>query len=83
MKAIVLGAALLVISAVPASAFQCPSLQTQIDKEFGKRFDRQAATARQFAREADALHRGGKHAESVKKYEEAAKAGGLTLSVKK
>ena len=82
MRAIVLGAALLAMSAVPASAFQCPTLQAQIDKAFGKRFDRQAAGARQMATQAAALHKAGKHAESVAKYEEAAKAMGITLTHK-
>lgn len=63
-----------------ASAFQCPKLQAQIDKEFGKRFDRTASGVRSTAAQAAALHRAGKHDESVKAYEEAAKAGGLKLS---
>jgi hypothetical protein len=33
--------------------------------------------------EGDKLHKDGKHAESVKKYEEAAKGAGLTLTRKK
>jgi len=75
-------AALVVMCVWPlsVSAFQCPQLQAQIDKEFGKRFDRTATTARSTAAEAAALHRAGKHAESVKMYEDAAKAGGLKLS---
>jgi hypothetical protein len=63
-----------------ASAFQCPKLQSQIDKEFGKRFDRTATSARSVAAQAAVLHKEGKHAESVKMYEEAAKAGGLKLT---
>jgi hypothetical protein len=62
-----------------ASAFQCPKLQAQIDKEFGRRFDRTASSTRNMAAQAAALHKTGKHAESVQKYQEAAKAGGLQL----
>jgi hypothetical protein len=82
MRAIVLGAALLALAAVPAGAFECPALQAQIDKEFGKRFDARAAGAREKAAQAAALHKAGKHAESVKMYDEAAKAGGLKLAHK-
>ena len=83
MKTIVLAASLLAFSAAAAGAHECPALQAQIDKEFGKRFDRTAAGARSAAAEAMALHRAGKHAESVKKYDDAAKAGGLELMHKK
>jgi hypothetical protein len=82
MRTVVLGLAILGLSATVASASQCPLLQAQVDKEFGKRFDRQAAQARATAAEGWALHRAGKHADSVKKYEEAAKAGGLKLQMK-
>jgi hypothetical protein len=83
MKAIVLGVSLLMVSAAAAGAGECPALQAQIDKEFGKRFDRTAATARATAAEAMTLHRAGKHADSVKKYDDAAKAGGMELMHKK
>lgn len=79
MKAILLGIAM--ICALPASvmAFQCPSLHAQVEKNVGNRFDAQASTARQKAAEASDLHKAGKHAESVKAYEDAAKAGNVTL----
>lgn len=83
MKAVFLGLALLAMSAVAASAFECPTLQAQIDKELGKRFDKNAGAARSIARQAEALHKAGKHAESVKMYDEAAKAGGIKLTHKK
>jgi hypothetical protein len=75
-------AALVLMCAWPlsASASQCPTLQAQIDKEFGKRFDRMATDVRTTAAQAAALHRAGKHAESMKMYEDAAKAGGLKLN---
>jgi hypothetical protein len=83
MKAILFGLSLLAISAAAAGAHECPALQTQIDKEFGRRFDRSASGARSVAAEAMALHRAGKHAESVQKYDDAAKAGGMQLMHKK
>lgn len=82
MKAIVLGVSLLMVSAAAAGAGECPALQAQIDKEFGKRFDKSAAAAKALAAEGMALHRAGKHAESVAKYDEAAKAGGIMLKHK-
>ena len=83
MKRILLSVVLLGAVAGSASAGECPMLQAQIDKEFGKRFDKTAAAARSAAAQGMALHRAGKHAESVQKYEEAAKAGGMTLERKK
>ena len=83
MKAIVLGVSLLALSASAAGAHECPALQAQIDKAFGKRFDKTAASTRSMAAEAMALHRAGKHADSVKKYDDAAKAGGMELMHKK
>ena len=76
---------ILMIVALPttALAFQCPVLKAQIDKQLGNRFDAPASTGRQMAAQADALHKDGKHAESVKKYEEAAAAGKVTLDMKK
>jgi len=75
-------AALVAICAWPlsAGASQCPKLGAQIDKELGKRFDKTATNARSMAAQAAALHRAGKHDESVKMYQEAAKAGGVKLA---
>ena len=81
-KVMLLGIAMIVAMPVTAMAGQCPLLQAQIDKEFGKRFDRTASTTKQLAAQANALHKSGKHAESVKKYEEAAKAGNVKLQMK-
>ena len=83
MKKILLGLALVAMSATVAGAFECPALQAQIDKQLGKRFDRQAGTARALAAQALALHKAGKHADSVKKYDEAAKAAAMQLTHKK
>jgi hypothetical protein len=49
----------------------------------GTRADAGAHAAKMLAREGEQLHKDGKHAESVKKYEEAAKAAGLNLTRKK
>lgn len=82
MKAILLGIAMVCALPLSAMAFQCPSLQAQIDKGVGNRFDAAASTVRQKAAAASNLHKAGKHAESVKAYEEAAKAGNVTLMKK-
>jgi hypothetical protein len=83
MKGMLLGIAMLLALPVAAMAGQCPALQKQIDAAVGSRFDAGAASARQMAAEAHALHSSGKHAESVKKYEDAAKAGNVKLEMKK
>lgn len=83
MKRILLGVILAGAVTGVASAGECPMLQAQIDKEFGKRFDKTAAAAKSLAAEGMALHKAGKHAESVAKYDEAAKAGGIMLQHKK
>jgi len=82
MRAILLGAALVFVSAAVAGAGECPMLQAQMDTQFGKRFDRQATDAKAKAAEAMALHTAGKHEESVKAYEEAAKIGAVQLTRK-
>lgn len=83
MKKVLLGLTFVAMSATVAGAFECPTLQAQVDKQIGKRFDRQAAGARSLAAEAMALHKAGKHADSVKKYDEAAKAAAVQLTHKK
>ena len=67
----------------PALANECPLLQAQIDAAFGNRADAMAANVKALAHEAWALHESGKHEESVKKYDEAAKAGGIELKHRK
>ena len=67
----------------PARAGECPMLQAQMERQVNNRFDGAAYTARENMKQASALHTEGKHAESVAKYEEAAKAVGVTLDRKK
>jgi len=82
MKTFVTALVLVVSAAGSALASQCPTLQAQIDRAIGTRHDATAANARQLAAEAWALHQSGKHAESEAKYDEAAKAAGITLQKK-
>ena len=71
------------LMASPALAMQCPALIKQIREATGSRFDAGANSAKDLANQAEQLHKDGKHAESVKKAEEAAAAAGLTLQMKK
>jgi hypothetical protein len=79
MKTMVIALAMIVAMPAAAMAFKCPTLQAEINKTYGKRFDRTATNVRYMAAKADALHKSGKHAESVKAYEEAAKAGNVEM----
>jgi hypothetical protein len=83
MRRVLFSVALLAATATAAGAAECPLLQAQVDKSVGNRFDAGAANARALAAQAMQLHKDGKHADSVKKYDEAAKAAGLTLTHKK
>ncbi len=89
MTGVATGALALGLIASPALASQCPLLIKQINEAAGNRFDASAASARALAAEAQTLHEDGvkmkdakKHAESVAKAQEAAKAIGLTLKMK-
>jgi len=82
MKSFVAALVLVALAAGSALANQCPTLQAQIDRAIGTRYDPSAASARQLANQAWALHQSGKHAESEAKYDEAAKAAGITLQKK-
>lgn len=82
MKSFVTALVLVALAAGPALANQCPTLQAQIDRAIGTRYDPSAANARSLAAQAMALHNAGKHEESVAKYDEAAKAAGITLQKK-
>ena len=82
MKSFVTALVLVALAAGPALANQCPLLQAQIDRAIGTRYDPSAANARSLAAQAMALHSAGKHEESVAKYDEAAKAAGITLEKK-
>ena len=74
--------ALLTSAAGPALATECPTLQAQIDAALGRRSNPNATIAKPLAAQAWALHQAGKHAESVAKYDEAAKMAGITLQHK-
>jgi hypothetical protein len=82
MKRFVSALALIGSIVSPALANECPTLQAQIDAAIGTRYDPGATNAKSLAAEAWALHQAGKHAESVAKYDEAAKAAGITLQHK-
>ena len=82
MKRYIMALVLVASAAGPALAGECPLLQAQIDKAVGNRYDASAGNAKTLAREAWALHQEGKHADSVAKFDEAAKAAGITLTKK-
>ncbi len=70
--------AVVAFGAVMAQASECPLLVKQLNE--AKVDDpAKAAEVKKLAAEAQKLHEAGKHAESVAKAEEAAKAGGITL----
>lgn len=83
MKKLLIGMAMVAFTAMPVLAAECPLLQAQIDKAIGNRVDATTANAKALAAEAWKLHQGGKHKESVAKYDEAAKAAGIQLTHKK
>jgi len=83
MKLYIMALCFVAATAGPALASECPLLQKQIDAAIGTRADASAANAKALAAQAWALHQAGKHAESVAKYDEAAKAAGITLTHKK
>ena len=83
MRATLLGIAMVCALPLTAAAGQCPALHAQLDKALSTRFDAGAATAKQRVAKADALHKEGKHADSEKMYQEAAKAASVTLLEKK
>ena len=82
MKTLLIAVVMVALMTSPVLASQCPLLLAQIGAAVGNRFDTGAATAKVLAAEADALHKSGKHAESVTKAQEAAKAIGLELKMK-
>ena len=83
LLSIAIATALVGVCGGPALAGECPMLQTQMERQVNNRLDGAAYTARENMKQASALHTEGKHAESVAKYEEAAKAVGVTLDRKK
>jgi hypothetical protein len=83
LASIAIATALVAMCGAPALANECPLLQRQMDSQVGKRLDNASYQAKLKMKEAQALHQQGKHAESVAKYDEAAKMIGVTLEHKK
>ncbi|MBI3030066.1 MAG: hypothetical protein HYY64_11180 [Candidatus Rokubacteria bacterium] len=85
LKALVIAMAALALLAGPALAGQCPLLIKQLNEAVGKMKadDAMVKKAKPLIAEAQKLHDGGKHADSVKKAEEAAKVLNVKLQMKK
>ena len=82
MKKVLMALALCVATAGAAFANQCPLLIKQIEDATAGKTDDASKKAQALAKEAKALHDAGKHADSVKKAEEAAAAINLQLKMK-
>jgi hypothetical protein len=82
MKTILLTIAALGFAVSPALAHECPLLNKQVMAADEYRLDDAAYKAKMMAAEGDALHKAGKHDESVAKYDEAAKTMGISLTHK-
>ena len=82
MKRLMTAVAMVGLMAGPALANQCPLLIKQVMDATAGKTDEASQKAIALANEAKALHDAGKHAESVAKADEAAKAIGLTLKKK-
>jgi hypothetical protein len=82
MKTVLMMIAVLGLAVSPALANECPLLHKQVMAAAEYRLDDAAYRAKMLAAEGEALHKAGKHNESVAKYEEAAKAMGITLTHK-
>jgi hypothetical protein len=85
LKALVIAIAALTLLAGPAMASQCPLLIKQLNEAVGKMKadDAMVKKAKPMIAEAQKLHEAGKHADSIKKCEEAAKVLGVKLEMKK
>ena len=84
LKALVIAVTALVLVASPAMAGQCPLLIKQLNEAVGKMKadDPKVKQAKAMIDEAQKLHSDGKHADSIKKCDEAAKALGVMLQKK-
>jgi hypothetical protein len=82
MKKILMALTLVLAVAGTALANQCPLLIKQIQDATAGKTDDASKKALALAAEAKALHDSGKHAESIAKADEAAKAINLTLKKK-
>ena len=84
LMAVIAMAVALVFVAGQVEANQCPLLIKQLKEGVAKVSDsKKKADIEKMVAEAQKLHEEGKHAESVKKAEEAAKAAGIKLEMKK
>lgn len=82
MKKTLMALALVLATAGAAFANQCPLLIKQISDATAGKTDDASKKANALAAEAKALHDAGKHADSVKKAQEAAAAINLQLKMK-
>ena len=82
MKMLTMVLAIVAMAAAPALANQCPLLIKQIQEATAGKTDEASKKAMALAKEAQALHASGKHAESVAKADEAARAGNIMLKKK-
>ncbi|MEX2221800.1 MAG: hypothetical protein WEG40_08380 [Candidatus Rokuibacteriota bacterium] len=82
MKMLMMTLAIVAMAAAPALANQCPLLVKQVQDATAGKTDEASKKGMALANEAKALHDAGKHAESVAKADEAAKAINLTLKKK-
>jgi len=82
MRMLMMALAVVAMTATPVLANQCPLLIKQIMDATAGKTDEASKKAVALANEAKALHEAGKHAESVAKADEAAKAINLTLKKK-
>ena len=82
MKALMTALVMVGLLAGPATAFQCPLLIKQIEDATAGKSDPASAKAKELAGEARKLHEAGKHADSVAKADDAAKAINLVLKKK-
>ena len=85
MRALVIAIALLAFLVGPAMAFQCPTLIKQLNDAVAtmKADDPKVTKATPLIAQAQKYHEEGKHADSVKTAEEAAKVLGVELQMKK
>ncbi len=82
MKTFVMALAMVALLAGPVLANQCPLLVKQIQDATAGKTDDASKKAVALATEAKALHDAGKHADSIKKAQEAAAAINLQLKMK-
>lgn len=69
-------------SAPAVAADDCKMRQGEIDRAYGKRFDKQATKVRAIAAEGSKLCASGKTKEAMMKYDEASKEAGLATNKK-